>query len=508
MQSDNKRIAKNTFFLYIRTLFSLLVSLYTSRIVLEMLGVDNYGIYNVVGGLVSMFSVCSGALSGAISRFITFEIGHGDREKLRRIFSTSVIIQLCIAAVVVVLAETVAAWFIRCEMQIPPSRMEAAEWVLHWSILTFVINLISIPYNACIIAHEHMKVFAYISILEVSLKLAVCYLLVVSPYDRLKLYAVLLALVALLIRGVYASYCHRHFKETRGKIVFDKSIFKEMLGFSGWTFFTNTNSLLNNQGVNMLMNVYFGVAVNAARGIAAQVENAVVSFVNNFTMAVNPQITKNYASGNLARMYSLVCEGAKFSYFAMLLMALPIICEARIILHIWLTVVPEHTVIFVQLSLVLGMFDCVGSSGYTACMATGKIRKYSLIITPLGLLEFPFVWIAFSAGAPAVSAYYLYVFVKAAVVVARLFLLRELTGLKVMTFVSQVFRPMLYTTLLAVVPSVLILLTVPQSILRLALSVVVGVVSVAVSSLCVGMTAKERTIIIDKAMTILKKYRI
>lgn len=505
--SNNKRIAKNTIFLYIRTLFTLLVSLYTSRVVLQMLGVDDYGIYNVIGGLVAMFSVGSGALSISISRFITFEIGHGDKDKLRRIFSTSVLIQLGISLLVVCLAEIIAIWFIRNEMQIPADRLDAAEWVLHWSVLTFCISLISIPYNACIIAHEHMKVFAYISILEVSLKLAVCFLLVVSPFDRLKFYAVLLAVVAVVVRLVYAAYCHRHFEETQGKTVFDKAILKEMLGFSGWSFFTNTTSVLNNQGVNMLINVFFGVAVNAARGIALQVESAVVSFVNNFTMAVNPQITKSYASGDIHRMYSLVCNGAKYSYFAMLLMALPIICETETILNIWLTEVPEHTVIFVQLSLILGMCDCVGSSGYTACMAAGKIRKYSLVITPLGLLEFPFVWIAFSLGAPVESAYYLYVFVKVVVIIARLFLLREMIGLKVKTFVIKVFRPILFTTAAAIIVPVMIIYMLPPSLYRLALTLVAGLSSVTLSSLYLGMSQGERTVIISKAMQIIKKIK-
>lgn len=501
---NNKRIAKNTLFLYIRTLFVLLVSLYMSRIILQVLGVSDYGIYQVIGGLVAMFGVLSTALSAAISRFITFEIGSGNREKLCRIFSTSIIIQFIIAFIVLLVAEVIAIWFIQTQMQIPEGRMVATQWVLHCSLITFCVNLVSVPYNACIIAHEHMKAFSYISILDVLLKLVVCFCIFISPIDKLIFYAVLLTLEALIIRIIYSFYCHRHFEESRSKLIFDKEIFRDMLSFSGWSFFTNTNSVLNNQGVNMLINVFFGVTVNAARGIAVQVENAVLQFVNNFTVAINPQITKNYASGDMERMYSLVCRGAKFSYFAMLLMALPIICEAEKILKIWLTVVPEHTVLFVQLSLILGVFDCVGASGYTACAATGKMKRYALILTPIGLLGFPLTWILFLMGAPVVSTYYLYIFVKFLVIIARLFLLRDMVGLSPAIFIRNVFSPILLTTLVAVLPSILVIYIFPQSLWRLLVSVIIAFSAVGFASLYIGMTVGEREIIMERVYKILK----
>ena len=501
---NNKRIAKNTLFLYIRTLFVLLVSLYTSRVILRVLGISDYGIYQVIGGLVAMFGVLSTALSAAISRFITFEIGSGNKEKLCRVFSTSIIIQFIIAFIVLLLAEVIAIWFVQTQMKIPEGRMIAAQWVLHCSLITFCINLVSVPYNACIIAHEHMKTFAYISVLDVLLKLIVCFCIFISPVDKLIFYAVLLTVEAVIIRIIYSFYCHRHFEESRSKLIFDKTIFRDMLSFSGWSFFTNTNSILNNQGVNMLINVFFGVTVNAARGIAVQVENAVLQFVNNFTVAINPQITKSYASGEMERMYSLVCRGAKFSYFAMLLVALPIVCEAEKILNIWLTVVPEHTVIFVRLSLVLGVFDCIGASGYTACAAAGKMKRYALILTPIGLLEFPLTWMFFGMGAPAVSTYYLYIFVKFLVVIARLFLLRDMVGLTPVIFVKNVFRPILFTTLVAVLPSIFVIYVFPQSFWRLFISVIVALSTVSLASLYIGMTVGERQIIMERVYKLLR----
>lgn len=476
----------------------MLISLYTSRVVLQHLGVEDYGIYSVVGGLVSMLSLISSALSTSVSRFITFELGRGDREKLRKIFSTSVVIQLGIALAVLVVAELVAMWFLRTQMQIPAGRETAAEWVLHCSIAIFCINLLSVPYNACIIAHERMGAFAYISILDAVLKLGISFCLAVSPMDRLIFYSVLMAISALTIRLIYGWYSYRNFPETRGRIIFDKAVLKDMLGFSGWSFFTNSTHILNSQGVNMLINVFFGVTVNAARGIANQVEGAVMSFVSNFTTALNPQITKCYAAGEKETMHALVCRGSKFSYFLIFLMALPLICEAPSVLRIWLTAVPDHAVVFVQLSLVMGMIDCLGQPGFTACMAAGRLRKYALIITPIGFLEFPLTWILFVLHAPVVSTYYLYIAVKATVIVARMFLLRDMTGLPVRRYIRKTVIPVVKTTVVAVLPSIGVTVLLPEGILRLLLSVAVGVLSVAVSSLFVGMTAAERNSIISK----------
>lgn len=504
-QINNQRIAKNTVLLYVRTLFVMIISLYTSRVILQALGVEDYGLYQVIGGMVAMFSVISAALSTAISRFITFEIGKGDINKLKRIFSTSIIIQVLISAIVFIMAEGIGIWFMQTQMQIPEGRANASYWVLHCSLITFIINLLSVPYNACIIAHEHMKAFAYVSIVEVLFKLGVCYLILISPIDRLVSYAILMACVALIIRIIYIVYCHRHFDETNAKLAFDKYIFKEMFGFAGWSFFSNTMSIFNSQGVNMLINVYFGVTLNAARGIANQVESAVVQFVNNFTVAVNPQITKSYAVGDLDGMHRLVCRGAKFSFFLMLVMVLPLICEADMILRLWLTEVPPHAVRLVQLSLVLGVFDCIGNSGYTACMATGNLKRYALIINSIGILEFPFSWIAFKMGGVIEVSYYLYIIVKATILIVRMFLLRDMVGLPVRMYVKEVFRPIILTTLFAIAPSIIIVVLVPESLGRLLISLTVGVVMAGLSSLYVGMTSSERNVIISKLKDLISK---
>lgn len=502
---NNKRIAKNTFVLYLRTMFVMVVSLYTSRVILQVLGVEDYGVYQVVGGLVSMFSIISTSLSGAVSRFITFEIGRGRKDRLERIFATSLLIQIGLCVVVVLAVEIIGLWFLHNEMQIPEGRMEAAQWVLHCSVVSFCLGLLSVPYNACIIAHEHMKTFAYVSIVETILKLGVVYLIAVSPVDSLILFAVLLVVLSVLIRLIYSIYCHKHFEESRAKIVFDKEILKEMLGFSGWSFFNNTSFILNNQGVSMLMNVFFGVTVNAARGIAIQVESAVLQFVNNFTTALNPQITKSYANGDLDNMYKLVCRGAKFSFFSMLILSLPIILEANQILSLWLTKVPEHTVIFVQLSMIMGMCDCIGTTGYTACMATGKLRRYSLTLTPLIVLEFPLSWLLFYYGASVESSYYLYILIKLLVLFVRMYLMQSMIGLNCLMYIKGVFLPITLTTLFSIILPMLIITFMDENILRFFILLVVSTISVIVSVLFLGMTRIERNIIIQKSSNLFSK---
>lgn len=497
ISESNKRIAKNTLILYVRMFLMMLVGLYTSRVNLAALGVDNFGVYNVVGGFVGMFSILSTSLSDAISRFITYELGRGDGNRLKTMFSTSVNIMMALSLVVVVVAELLGPWFIESQLQIPAGREVAAQWVFQFSILNFVVGLISVPYNAAIVAHERMSAFAYISIFEALGKLAIALLIPHSPIDKLIFFAGLLTLMSLLIRFIYGAYCKRHFAECTYTFTFDKSVFKQMGGFAGWNFFNSTTYILNTQGVNMLLNMFFGVAVNAARGVALSVNNIINQFVGNFMTAINPQITKSYASGDLDRMHKLVCRGAKFSYYCMFLLALPIILGAEQIMNLWLVDVPQYTVQFVQLILLTSLCECIGRTGYTACMATGRLRKYSLIITSIGSLEFFLVWVAFSMGANPLYAYYIYVFVKIAVVIARMFLMEEMVHLKASMYVKNALLPVILTSLVALLVPVTLHIVMVPSFLRLIVVTLVSIVSVALSALFFGMTNGERTIILS-----------
>lgn len=505
---NNKRIAKNTLLLYVRMLFTMAVSLFTSRVILNTLGVEDYGINNVVGGIVTMFSVLSGSLSSSISRFITFELGKGNIERLKTIFSTGVNIQLGMSVLIIIIAEAVGIWFLNTKMNIPTDRMVAANWVFQCAILTFVLNLLSVPYNAAIIAHEKMSAFAYISVVEVSLKLIIVYMLMISPFDRLETYAVLLLLVGAVIRFIYGYYCKRHFEECTYHFVFDKPVLKEMTGFAGWNFLGNGAYMLNTQGVNILMNLYFGVAVNAARGIATQVDAALKQFVNNFTTAVNPQITKSYAQGDLDYMHKLVCRNAKFSAFLMMFFAVPIILETNTILTIWLKTVPDYAVIFLQWIIISSFMDTVlANSLVTSMFATGKIKRYQIIVTTVGCLVFPLSWIAFKLGFEPQVGYILYFIIYTILLFVRLYLLKDMVKLPVMMYIREVLYKLAPIIVVGfAIPGILIL-TMDAGWLRLILVCLLSVLVTAASEYFIGLSNKEKNFVAEKIKLVIGKIK-
>lgn len=505
---NNKRIAKNTLLLYVRMLFTMAVSLFTSRVILNTLGVEDYGINNVVGGIVTMFSVLSGSLSASISRFITFELGKGNLQRLKTIFSTGVNIQLGMSLLVVILAEAVGIWFLNTKMNIPVERLNAANWVFQCAILTFVLNLLSVPYNAAIIAHEKMSAFAYISVLEVTLKLIIVYMLTVSPFDRLKTYAVLLLCVGVVIRFIYGYYCKRHFEECTYHFVFDKPILKEMTGFAGWNFLGNGAYMLNTQGVNILMNLYFGVAVNAARGVATQVDAALKQFVNNFTTAVNPQITKSYAQGNLDYMHKLVCRSAKFSAFLMMFFAVPIILETNTILTIWLKTVPDYAVIFLQWIIISSFMDTVlANSLVTSMFATGKIKRYQIIVTTVGCLVFPLSWIAFELGFEPQVGYILYFIIYTILLFVRLYLLKNMVKLPVMMYIREVLYKLAPVIVVGFAIPGILTLTMDAGWLRLILVCLLSVLVTAASEYFIGLSNKEKDFVAEKIKLVIGKIK-
>lgn len=505
---NNKRIAKNTLLLYVRMLFTMAVSLFTSRVILNTLGVEDYGINNVVGGIVTMFSVLSGSLSSSISRFITFELGKGNIERLKTIFSTGVNIQLGMSVLIIIIAEAVGIWFLNTKMNIPTDRMVAANWVFQCAILTFVLNLLSVPYNAAIIAHEKMSAFAYISVVEVTLKLIIVYMLMISPFDRLETYAVLLLLVGAVIRFIYGYYCKRHFEECTYHFVFDKPVLKEMTGFAGWNFLGNGAYMLNTQGVNILMNLYFGVAVNAARGIATQVDAALKQFVNNFTTAVNPQITKSYAQGDLDYMHKLVCRSAKFSAFLMMFFAVPIILETNTILTIWLKTVPDYAVIFLQWIIISSFMDTVlANSLVTSMFATGKIKRYQIIVTTVGCLVFPLSWIAFKLGFEPQVGYILYFIIYTILLFVRLYLLKDMVKLPVMMYIREVLYKLAPIIVVGFsIPGILIL-AMDAGWLRLILVCLLSVLVTAASEYFIGLSNKEKNFVAEKIKLVMGKIK-
>ncbi len=372
---NTKRIARNTFMLYIRMLLTMIISLYTSRVVLNVLGVEDFGIYNVVGGIVVMFSFLNGSMATAIQRFLAFEIGQNNYKRLGEIFSLSVTIHIGIALIVLLLAETVGLWFLNTQMNIPSERMEAARWIYQFSVFSFMLTVIQVPYHAAIIAHERMKIYAYISILEVTLKLLVVFMLTWIAFDKLKLYALLVFFVTLIIAVAYNTYCRWKFKECSYKFFWEKPLCKTLVGFAGWNLFGNIAWICMGQGSNILLNIFFGPMVNAAKAISFQVNMAVSTFVSNFRTAVNPPIVKAFASGNLQYMDKLVFESAKYSYYLLLFLSLPLLLEMDFVLRLWLKVVPEYAVVFCRLALVVSLIQTFDASFGIVFQAVGRIKE-------------------------------------------------------------------------------------------------------------------------------------
>ena len=502
---NNKRIAKNTLLLYIRMLFMMAVSLYTSRVILHTLGVEDFGIYNVVGGVVSMFSVISGSLSAAISRFITYELGKGDKDNLIRIFSSSVTIQIGLGLIILILAELVGVWFLNDKMNIPDGRMYAANWVFQLSILTFIINLVSVPYNAAIIAHEKMSAFAYISILEVVAKLVIVYLLIISPIDKLIFYAVLMATVALMIRFVYGYYCKWHFEECTYHFIFVRELLKKMFGFAGWNFIGAASVVLRDQGGNIVINLFCGPAVNAARGIAYQVNTAINGFVSNFMMALNPQITKSYASGDKDYMMTLIFQGARLSFYILVLLSLPVIINAHYILTLWLKIVPEHTTLFVQLVLIFAMSESISNPLVTAMLATGKIRNYQIVVGGLQMMNLPISYILLRLGCIPETVLIVAICISQCCLAARLYMLRGMIGLSVRQYLSRVYFNVLIVSILSAIIPCIFKYMESESFINFVISCFISILFTSIVIFYIGCKEEERHLIILKISKIISK---
>lgn len=493
--------------LYVRTLLVMLVTLYTSRVILQALGVEDFGIYNVVGGFVAMFGVISGSLSAAISRFITYELGKGNSDKIKSVFSTAIIIQLIISGIIIVLSEIIGVWFLNTQMTIPADRLVAANWVFQLSLLTFVIKLISIPYNASIVAHEKMSAFAYIGIVEAVGSLLVALLITFAPFDGLIYYAALICLLALCIRLIYGWYCSRHFEECEFTWIFNRVLLKDIFGFAGWNFIGSSSGILRNQGVNVLLNIFCGPTVNAARGIAMQVSSAASVFVTNFITAINPQITKSYAIGDETYALRLVLQGARFSFYLLLFIVLPILLETHKVLSLWLTVIPDYTLIFVRLTLVNVMIEALSYTMMTLMLATGKIRNYQILVGGCNMLNFPLAYIFLKLGyAPEITVV-ISIVIAFGCLLLRLFMLRKMVQLPVRRFFKDVVLNIISVSLVAVILPLCVVCLLDEGILRLCISGFASTLSVCIAIFFVGCSVDERRFVINKLYQFILRYR-
>lgn len=503
--SNNKRIAKNTLFLYFRTILVMAISLYTSRVVLNALGVEDFGIYSVVGGIVMILGFLNNAMAGATQRFLNFEMGRGNKEGIRNVFSSGIAIHFLIAIVILVLAETVGLWFLNTCMNISESRVVAARWVYQFSLMAFMVTIVSVPYNAAIIAHERMSAFAYVGILEAFLKLSIAIAISYAPFDRLAWYAFLMFMVSVFLRIVYGVYCSRRFDEChfrRGNV--DKALVRKMLSFSAWTIFGNLGYILHTQGIAVLINMFFGATVNAAQGIANQVNAAVSHFLHNFLTALNPQIVKSYAAGEIQAMHRLVSRGCRIAFCLVMMMILPLVLETPFILKAWLKIVPDYAVIFVRLVLLLTLFGSFSGVLATAKGATGDIKSYQIALTTIGFFHLPLSWLFFSMGYEPYYAMYVYVVIVIVLQIVRIwFVCRSLQWSIGSFYTNVVLRLVLVGCLSCALPAYLHC-SICESIGRIVLVVLTSVLCVGVCSLYAGLNGKERVKVWQFAATKIK----
>lgn len=505
-KADNARLAKNTMFLYFRMIFIMAVTLYTSRVVLRVLGVEDFGIFNVVAGVVAMFGFLNSSMSATTQRFISYSLGKGDAN-LNKVFSTCVLTHALIALGVLVLVESVGLWFLYNKMIIPEGRMDAAFWVFQFSALSTVVTVMSIPFNADIIAHEKMSAFAYISIVEVCLKLLIVFLLDVGNIDKLVLYGFLLLLVQCGIFLTYMGYCLRHFKESRFRFVYEKKLFSEVFSFAGWNLWGYLASILYTQGLNILLNVFFGPVANAARGLANQVDGAIRLFASNFQMAINPQIVKTYAAKDLDSMHKLVFRSSKFSFFLLLALSLPVMIEAPVILRLWLSTVPDWTASFLRLMLVVVIVDSVANPLMTSAAATGRIKLYQSVLGGIQLLIVPVAYVVLRMGGEPNSVFVVHICICLIAFAVRLFIVRGMISLSIKKYLMEVCVKSGVVTVVATVLPLTLYFSMNNSLLSAIVVVFVSLGSVAVSAYAIGLTKSERVFVSDKIGQILAKFK-
>lgn len=503
---NNKRIAKNTLMLYIRMFFTMAVSLFTSRVVLQTLGVTDYGINNVVGGIVAMFGFLNGAMASATQRYLNVDIATGNEEHLKISFRTAMQIHVMIALVIFVLAETVGLWFVLEKLVIPEDRMTAAMWVYQFSIIASMVGIISLPYNADIIAHERMGAFAYISIMDVVLKLVIVYMLVISPFDKLITYSALFLCVNILDRFIYNLYCKKHFSEVNFSLKVDKPLFKEMSSFAGWSLWGNIAAVLFTQGLNMLLNMFFGPAVNAARGIAVQVQGVIQGFVANVQTAVNPQITKSYAQQNLHRMHKLMFTSSKFCFYLLFLIVLPVSLEANQILHVWLGIVPDHTVWFFRLIAFIMLTETLANPYIVANQATGKVKKYQAVCGGLLLCIVPIAYIVLKLGGNPESVYIVHGCIAVITQATRVYMMRNLISLSMMTYVRKVIIPIISVAVSAALIPTLVYNEMPISVFSFFVVCALCVICTIAASYYIGTNKDEKALIQERIVAIYNKF--
>ena len=504
--SSNKRIVKNTMFLYVRMMVVMIVALLTSRIILNTLGATDYGIYNVVGGIVTIVAFLNSALGGSTSRYLTFALGEGILEKQKKTFGAALNLHICIALLVLIVGETIGLWFFYEKMIIPEDRVSAALWVYQFSIVTTMISFAQVPYNASLIAHEKMSIYAYVGLYEAFSRLAIAYLITISPIDNLVFYGSLLLLNTIVVQMFYRWYAAKNFSECRFSLVKDKALYKQLLSYGGWDLFGNLAVVCQGQGVNLLLNVFFGPVVNAARAIAFQIQGAVLQFVSNFMTAVRPQVIKSYAEGNTERMYSLTFYTAKFSYMLMLALVVPICCEIKFILHLWLgDEVPVDTALFAVLVLVTYTWRTFHIAALMPYHAIGNIKTGNITIGSLMIASLPIGYVLFKIGLPAYSVFLVIFAIEIVGMFAIYWLIHNYEYFPYLDIFRKILIPSTVVTLSTVALPLYIISFMEEGWLRLILVCVSSETTLGLSAFYIGLNKSERSRIISLAKSKLKK---
>lgn len=504
---DSARLAKNTLLLYFRMALMMCINLYTSRIVLDTLGVEDYGIYNVVGGVIVMFSFLTDSMTASTQRFLSFELGSANKERLHAVFVTSIHIHLIITLVIIILGETVGLWFLMEKMVIPPERMIAAHWVYQFSIFIAVLNVLSYPYISAIIAHEKIKSFAYVAILDALLKLLMVYLLLVFSYDRLILYAALYAGEKFLIRSIYNIYCVRNFEECKYKWIYQKTLFKEMALFAVWKLWGCLAFVFYSHGLNLLLNVFFGPIVNAARAAAYHGYDAVSNFAMNFQTAINPQITKTYASGQLEETHRLIYKSVRLTFCMLLILCLPLIIEAPAILGLWLVEVPEGTATFLRLLLVILMFQQSSNALVTAVAATGRIKRYEISLGALMLTIVPISYLVLRWGGAPWSVFVVFLAVVIVAFFLILYIVLPMIKLRLRDYLRYAISRCVTVSILSLIVPFAMQLIKKESLLFSFLNIAAIVISTIVIAYFFGIDREERHAVTNKVYSMIAKLK-
>lgn len=442
---NNKRIAKNTLYLYLRMLFVMAIGLYTVRAILDILGVVDYGIYNVVGGVVTMFAFMNRTLSTSSQRYFSIELARGDKDRLSKWFCLNITTFMMIGLVIAFFLETVGLWFLNTQMTIPDERMTAANVVYQLSIISFLFHIVSVPYLALIIAHEKMNVFAYVGIIEALGRLVIVFILMMLTYDKLIIYGILILLLSVGVSIAYMLYCWKNYPESKYQWYWNTAETKELLGFSGWHFLGTFSMSCRSQGINILLNMFFNPAVNAARAIAFQVNSHIMQLESNFFTAIKPQIYKSYAKEDFEGLFTLVMRATIISTFLISIIAFPVLSGTSYILGLWLKVVPDYAVVFTQLVLLNGLVDSLNLPMTAAALATGKIRKYELWLATTTLLNIPISYVVLKLGAPPYAAMLVSILISSVCVIIRAFLLKGMIQFPVRPYFTMALKVLAVT---------------------------------------------------------------